>query len=418
MDMHERIQRKVDAPQRSAHFMNHAPGPTCSGPGLYDGDALKKNFLAATAARMRTLSPFLLRRRLRLLPLIAISFLVVSGPASGSPDGRRFTFEYETVVGPIAPGEGPIHIFVPLAAESEQQVILGEEISASIEGIVEVEKVYGNRYWHGSLEHGEGEPITIRVRTLIERRGASVALPKTSRGISESERQALESFLGPNSRVVVDHPILEPIRDEIRARANSRDPVRVSRAIYDWVIDNIKYKKLGTGWGNGDTHWACNARFGNCTDFHALFISLARAEGIPARFEIGFPIPDDRGMGQIAGYHCWVEFYIPETGWIPIDASEAFNNPNKKDFYFGTHSKDRIHFTTGRDLELGQGHTAAPLNYFVYPHIEVGGSVWNGPIEKSFEYSPAENFHPTSRASRRFRTGKVIPPSIQINGPT
>lgn len=43
-------------------------------------------------------------------------------------------------------------------------------------------------------------------------------------------------------------------------------------------------------------------------------------------------------MGKIDGDHCWAEFYLPETGWIPIDASEAFKHSDKKDFFFGTHS--------------------------------------------------------------------------------
>src|SRR5439155_15548256 len=29
---------------------------------------------------------------------------------------------------------------------------------------------------------------------------------------------------------------------------------------------------------------------GNCTDFHTLFIALARASGIPARWNMGFPL--------------------------------------------------------------------------------------------------------------------------------
>jgi transglutaminase-like putative cysteine protease len=281
---------------------------------------------------------------------------------------------------------------VPLAAENAHQMIHGEEISASIDGVIETEDAYGNRYWHGSIEHSMGEPIRISVRTLVERNTTKVALPTTSRALSKAELRKFESFLGPNSRVVVDDPILEPIRAEIRARVGTGDPARTSRAIYDWVVENVEYKKVGTGWGNGDTYWACIERFGNCTDFHALFISLARSEGIPARFEIGFRIPSDRRTGKIDGYHCWVEFYLPEIGWIPIDASEAFKNPDKQDFFFGTHTKDRIHFTTGRDLELGRDHLTTPLNYFVYPHVEVSGSVWTGSIERSFVYSPPSNF--------------------------
>ena len=308
---------------------------------------------------------------------------------TASAENRQFVFEYETVVAPIAVGEGPVHVFIPLAAKTGQQQILAEEIEASIHGVIETDEVYGNRYWHGWIEQSNGQPIDIRVRTHVERRVSRQDAFASSRALSKSERETFAEFLAPNARVVVDHPILEPIRAEIRERAGSTDPARISRAIYDWVVENVEYKKVGTGWGNGDTFWACSERYGNCTDFHALFISLARAEGIPARFEIGFPVPDQRSAGKIAGYHCWVEFYLPEIGWIPIDASEAFKHPEKKDFFYGTHPADRIHLTTGRDLELGEGHRTKPLNYFVYPHIEVGGSKWGGRVERSFQYSAA-----------------------------
>jgi transglutaminase-like putative cysteine protease len=133
-------------------------------------------------------------------------------------------------------------------------------------------------------------------------------------------------------------------------------------------------------------HRATAQRYGNCTDFHALFISLARSEGIPSRFDIGFPVRADASSGEIGGYHCWVEFHLPGSGWFPIDASEAHKHPEHRELYYGTQPTDRIHFTSGRDLKLGPEHRDAPLNYFVYPYVEVAGKAWNGSIAKRFRY--------------------------------
>ncbi|MFB6375054.1 MAG: transglutaminase-like domain-containing protein, partial [Bradymonadaceae bacterium] len=99
--------------------------------------------------------------------------------------------------------------------------------------------------------------------------------------------------------------------------------------------------------------------------------SLARYRNIPARFEIGFPIPTDRDSGKIGGYHCWLDFYLPGVGWTPIDASEAKKHPKYKEMFFGTHPADRIQFSVGRDLQLGDAHDSDPLNYFIYPMVEV-----------------------------------------------
>jgi len=323
-----------------------------------------------------------------LAPTVLMLVALALAPAAASADTRRFVFEYTTRVGPVE-APGGLDVFVPLATSNAQQTVLDESISASILGSIGQEGAYGNRYWHGRLDAASDQPVDVTVRTVVERRVSRVAPPAQSRPLTNEERVAFASFLAPNRRVPVDHPILEPIRAEVRARAGSDDPAAVARAIYDWIVDNLEYKKVGTGWGNGDTYWACNERRGNCTDFHALFISLARSEGIPARFEIGFPVPESRSKGEIAGYHCWVQFYLPEVGWFPIDASEAFKHPEQRDFFYGAHPGDRIHMTTGRDLELQEDAQRAPLNYFVYPHVEVDGVPWRGPIENRFRFESA-----------------------------
>ena len=56
--------------------------------------------------------------------------------------------------------------------------------------------------------------------------------------------------------------------------------------------------------------------------YHAYFIALTRAVGIPARFAIGVTIPADKSEGTIEGYHCWAEFFA-DGRWIPVDISEA-----------------------------------------------------------------------------------------------
>ena len=279
---------------------------------------------------------------------------------------RRFAFDYKVEIAARAPGGGALHLFLPIAIDTSGQRILQVEIDSELVGEIEREPVYGNRFWHAEVAADRLEAISIRVAYEVERRVLRA-------GDEAGDAKSAEKFLGSNERVAVGHPILEPILAEIRSQSRGGAKADTARAIYDWVVDNIEYKKVGTGWGNGDTFWACNARYGNCTDFHSLFIALARTEGIPARFEMGFPIPLDRKEGTILGYHCWVEFWLPERGWFPVDASEAFKHPDQRELFYGTHPADRLHFTTGRDLKLGSSHRDRPLNYFIYPYVEIGG---------------------------------------------
>jgi transglutaminase-like putative cysteine protease len=167
-------------------------------------------------------------------------------------------------------------------------------------------------------------------------------------------------------------PLVEQLLADVSFAPDAGDQTK-ARALYEHVLATMEYKKIGSGWGNGDTYWACSEHYGNCTDFHALLTSLTRAIKIPTRFEIGFPIPEDRRSGKISGYHCWVNLYLKSHGWFPIDASEAWKHPERQDFFFGSQPADRVRFSVGRDLQLGEGHNSGPLNYFIHPLIEVGG---------------------------------------------
>jgi len=113
---------------------------------------------------------------------------------------------------------------------------------------------------------------------------------------------------------------------------------------------------------------------------------MARSQGIPARFEIGFPLPLDKHSGEIAGYHCWSDFYIDGKGWIPVDISEAWKHPEKRDYFFGSHDVNRVQFTMGRDLNLSPAQNGKPLNYFVYPHVEVDGQEY-GNVSFAFSFA-------------------------------
>jgi len=161
----------------------------------------------------------------------------------------------------------------------------------------------------------------------------------------------------------------------------------------------MSYDKSGTGWGNGDIYWACDAKRGNCTDFHALFIGLNRAVGIPAKFAIGFPLPPERGQGEIGGYHCWAEFYLKGYGWVPIDASEAWKNPDKRGYFFGAHDENRVQFTIGRDIVLAPRQVGDPLNFFIYPYVEVDGQPFQK-VERSFRYQDRTSVDSGGSATR------------------
>jgi transglutaminase-like putative cysteine protease len=330
--------------------------------------------------------------RTLLAVLVATSSLALAAGAvrAGEEDARTLQFTYETTVGPVPAGAGTVDVFVPMALDDAHQTVLNVALDTSIPGEIGLEEPNGNRYWHGRLEAADGSSIHVRlaytIRRTVFQRARLQKAPR--RRLSVEEMEHLSRYLMPDARVPVgrDVAVLQPILTSVEGAAGSRDPARLARSIYDWVVDNMEYKKTGTGWGNGDVYWACSERYGNCTDFHSLYMSLARTEGIPSRFEMGFPVPQDRSEGEIGGYHCWLQFWLPGVGWYPIDASEASKDPDRRELFYGTHPADRILFTRGRDLTLGPQHRSGPLNYFIYPLVEVDGKRWDGPVARTFTY--------------------------------
>ena len=315
-----------------------------------------------------------------LIPALAFSAVChAQTPAKDDSPTRVFEFNYEVLAAEF-PSNEAVDIYIPVPAQHLGQQIIEQSFQSSFAGRVGRDATFNNGYYHIHRPANVNGPIDASLSWTVSR---SLVSAGDEQGLTEQERQ---QYLLANALVPVADPILEPILKEIHQLRVDDSPAATARAIYDWVVDNVEYKKVGTGWGNGDTYWACSERYGNCTDFHALFISLARSEGIPARFEIGFPVPEQRAAGDIGGYHCWVQFYLPEQGWIPIDASEAAKHPQNRELYYGTHPADRIHFTTGRDIVVSAVSEKMPLNYFIYPYVEVGGKPWKVKLDTRFSY--------------------------------
>lgn len=175
---------------------------------------------------------------------------------------------------------------------------------------------------------------------------------------------------GPCSRPSPANETFTAIAQQV-TRGKTTDLAR-ARALYDHVIEKVRYARYGSGWGVGDAVYACNAHSGNCSDFHAYFIALARSIGIPARFAIGAAIPFERNDGGIDGYHCWAEFFA-DGKWEPVDISEANKNSSLANYYFGHHPANRFELSKGRDLVVEPGPASGLINFLAYPVLEVDG---------------------------------------------
>jgi transglutaminase-like putative cysteine protease len=302
--------------------------------------------------------------------LCVLSCLFFAIALSGfAQDSRHFTFHYAFAVRNLPAGE-KVRVWIPAAhCDAYQEVKI-----VSAQGDLPLKKTteskFGNQIYYAETNSAQPElHFDIEYDLIRHERKAFEPTPAhmISASLPESEKQ---QDLRPDVLVPVTGL---PADLAAKVTQGKTQPLDKARAIYDYVFTTLSYDKTGNGWGRGDVLYACDAKKGNCTDFHSLFIAMARSQGIPARFEIGFPLPADKHSSEIAGYHCWSDFYVDGKGWIPVDISEAWKHPEKRDYFFGSHDVNRIQFSRGRDLRLNPVQDGKPLNYFVYPYVEVDG---------------------------------------------
>lgn len=307
--------------------------------------------------------------------------------AAESPQIRDFDFTYNMRVTQLPQGTRRVDLWLPYPTSDEHQKVEVLEISSPYPYRIVKDSEYGNSILYlSAIDPGERE-IEVKLVIRVQRREYLGNVSAAVKPARQTVPPAAARWLKPDRRVPLDD-IIRRLAKQVTA--GKRSDLDKARAIYDFVVDTMSYDKSGTGWGNGDIHWACDVKRGNCTDFHALFIGLNRAVGIPAKFAIGFPLPPERGQGEIGGYHCWAEFYLKGRGWIPVDASEAWKHPEKRSYFFGAHDENRVQFSVGRDLVLAPRQAGGPLNFFIYPYVEVDGKPFQQ-VAKSFHYRDHES---------------------------
>jgi transglutaminase-like putative cysteine protease len=305
-------------------------------------------------------------------------------PVNSAPS-RTFAFTYSAEIHDVPAGAQEVDLWLPYPQSDEYQKVLSAKVNSPFPTKLETASQYGNKMVHLVVNNPTAATIPVTMEFTVERKERvqkNFVEVKTTNGPTPEN---LQRWLQSDHLVPLDQKIRE-LSAEVTA--GKKTDVEKARAIYDYVLANMKYDKSGTGWGNGDIYWACDAKRGNCTDFHALFIGLARTAGIPSKFEIGFPLPTDKQAGEIAGYHCWAEFYLSGYGWVPVDISEAWKDPARREYFFGAHDANRVQFSIGRDVLLSPLQAGAPLNYFIYPYAEVDGKAFTQ-VNKKFTFREA-----------------------------
>ena len=287
-----------------------------------------------------------------------VPVLNASNDLLGVVEGEdEFTFTYKITL-PEITGSGQIWIPVPQSDRYQSIEILKFELPGEYKMLKDSENENSILYMALAPEHSE-QNITLNYIVIRQEKSPY-----------KEENVDLIKYLQPSALMPVGDRF-GILAKEIIEKKQANTPLTKARALYDYVIDNVRYAKQGV-YGTGDANYACDSKSGNCTEYHSLFISLARSAGIPARFAVGAAIPSSRDDGGVDGYHCWAEFYA-ENKWWPVDISEADKYSALATYYFGHHPANRIEFSRGRDIAPEPLPKSGRINFLAYPVMEING---------------------------------------------
>lgn len=161
------------------------------------------------------------------------------------------------------------------------------------------------------------------------------------------------------------------------------NPLVKAKKIYNGVVNLLDYEVQVPERG---ASWAYGTHKGDCSEYSDLMITLLRIQGIPARKVTGFLLSNQAALRPANGSsytfsnlypsdpneiddalgHAWVEYYVPNLGWIACDPTWGEGGVD----YFNQIDYMRFNLNVGAWFEAPDTNPAQDVSEFpFYPLV-------------------------------------------------
>ena len=302
-------------------------------------------------------------------------------PASGivyrNPRVYNVDYSFEMVPDPNKIDRAKdLKLWIPIPREWESQKAV-KIISVQPEPHARyVDPEYGNPmlFWDFGKEP-EQSSYKVDIKFRLESYDVSVEVDANRVGSYDKTSEEYALYTRSTHTIHITPKIRELAQEAVGDETN---PYLQAERVVKFVGKKMRYKILDFERGRGidcllaypvaDEKTGQEYYEGSCSQYSALFIALCRAVGIPARSVFGFigwrpwikeedlkPLykfetklsQDGLAGAQHHGAqipHMWAEFYVPNYGWIPVDATMR---------KFGHLSNMKVNMSKGRDVKVG-----------------------------------------------------------------
>ncbi|KMW58530.1 Protein containing transglutaminase-like domain, putative cysteine protease [Candidatus Rhodobacter oscarellae] len=186
--------------------------------------------------------------------------------------------------------------------------------------------------WSTEVEGGQTEAA------FQDHHGNAVRLISFAAGVTELEIVSRGSVaLSDDTGVVGPHrgpaplwlyqretPLTKPgagVRALLR-RIEGETPLDQMHSAMALIAGEVRYE-IGASSPDWDAETVLEEGKGVCQDHSHVFLAVARALGLPARYVSGYLRLEDR-VDQVA-MHAWAEAHVPDLGWVGFDVSNGIS---------------------------------------------------------------------------------------------
>ncbi len=141
--------------------------------------------------------------------------------------------------------------------------------------------------------------------------------PNKVGALDDIPEEIRDKYLVDDTKFSLESPVIQRAVKE--AVGDETNPYWIGRKIFNYVLAHMEYELSG-GWNIAPT--VLERGNGSCSEYSFVYIAMCRAASLPARYAGSIVIRgDDASWDNV--FHRWVEIYLPNYGWLPVDPSRG-----------------------------------------------------------------------------------------------
>ena len=259
----------------------------------------------------------------------------------------KMRVKYELTLQPNAVPEGEVvRCWLPYPREDHRRQSNVKLLSVNDSNYVIAPAQYAHRTIYMEKTVQKDEPLKFAVEFSYQHVPEWFNLQGKTIQPYDTQSELYKTYTAERSPHIVFTDSIKAISDRITG--NETNPYQKVKRKFEWI--NSTFPWAGAREYSTLTNipqYVLENRHGDCGQVTLLFMTLARYNGIPARWQSGFNMQPGK-----QNLHDWSEFYIEGIGWIPMDQSYGINTfaDNDDIKYFYTNGIDAYRWIVNSDF--------------------------------------------------------------------